>query len=96
MITAQDKTREIENRLIGLQHQIDEYEKTKDKDLKAKIISELDVAIPLMQGVSAYLDREVQRTDLDLLEKFMFTAAKDDVQILIKQLTEVEKKVKAE
>ncbi len=96
MITAQDKTREIENRLIGLQHQIDEYEKTKDKDLKAKIISELDVAIPLMQGVSAYLDREVQRTDLDLLEKFMFTAARDDVQILIKQLTEVEKKVKAE
>jgi len=93
---AQERTREGERRLLELTHQIEEYEKTKDAALKARIISELDAALSFMQGILGYLNREVQRTDLDLLEKFMFTAARDDVQILIKQLTEVEKKVKAE
>ncbi len=92
---AQDKTREVERHLIGLQHQVDEYEKTKDKDLKARIISEIDTAIPFMQGVLGYLEREIKRTDLDLLERFIFEASRDDVQILIKQLTAVETKIKA-
>lgn len=92
---TQDKTKEAERHLIQLQHQIDEYEKTKDKELKAKIISEIDTALPFMQGVLAYLDREVKRTDLDLLERFMFEAARDDVHILINQLTAVETKIKA-
>ncbi len=92
---AQDKTRETERHLIQLQHQIDEYEKTKDKDLKARIISEIDTAIPFMQGVLGYLEREIKRTDLDLLERFIFEASRDDVQILIKQLTAVETKIKA-
>ncbi len=92
---TQDKTREAERHLIQLQHQIDEYEKTKDKELKAKIISEIDTALPFMQGVLAYLDREVKRTDLDLLERFIFEASRDDVVILIKQMVAAETKIKA-
>jgi hypothetical protein len=92
---TQDKTKEAERHLIQLQHQIDEYEKTKDKELKAKIISEIDTALPFMQGVLAYLDREVKRTDLDLLERFIFEASRDDVVILIKQMVAVETKIKA-
>jgi hypothetical protein len=48
-----------------------------------------------MQGVLAYLDREVKRTDLDLLERFIFEASRDDVVILIKQMVAAETKIKA-
>ncbi len=81
--------------MLELTHQIEEYEKTKDKDLQARIISELDTALSFMQGILAHLNREVQRTDLDLIERFIFETSRDDVQILIKQFTEVEKKIKA-
>jgi hypothetical protein len=82
--------------LIQLQHQIDEYEKTKDAALKARIISEIDMALPILQGALAFLEREIKRTDLDLIERFIFESSRDDVLILIKQANEVEKKIKAE
>jgi len=92
---AQERTREGERRLLELTHQIEEYEKTKDAALKARIISELDAALSFMQGILGYLNREVQRTDLDLIERFIFESSRDDVQILVKQFTEIEKKIKA-
>jgi hypothetical protein len=92
---AQERTREGERHLLQLTHQIAEYEKSKDAALKARIISEIDTALPFMNGILGYLEREIKRTDLDLIERFIFESSRDDVQILIKQFTEVEKKIKA-
>jgi len=91
---AQEKTRQVEEALIRLNRQLVELEQTKSKDLKDKIIAELDTAIPVLKGAEAYLEREIKRTDLDLVERFLFEATRDDVLILIKQLTAVEAKVK--
>ncbi len=41
------------------------------------------------------LAKEVTRTDLDLVERYIYSAAADDVTLLIKQLTAFEVKVTA-
>jgi len=95
IVFTQDHIKRVEEGLIRLGHQFTELEQTKDKDLKAKIITELDEFIPLLNGAAVYLDRELKRTDLDLIETFIFQSTRDDVGLLIKQLTALEVKVKA-
>ncbi len=90
-----EKERQIEMLLLRLTRQTQELEKTKDKDLKARIISEIEEALPLMQASETYLQRELKRTDLDLVERFIFETSADNVALLIKQLTALETKVKA-
>jgi hypothetical protein len=63
--------------------------------LKAKILSYTGAALPYMQEVLDYLEKEIKRPELNLLERFVFESSKDDVLILIKQLTAVEIKMKA-
>lgn len=95
MELSKDKAREAEELLMRLTRQFNELTKTKDKSVKDHILNELGMAIPIMKASESYLTAEAMRTDLDLVEKYIFEAAADNVALLIKQLTALEVKVKA-
>lgn len=95
MELSKDKAREAEELLMRLTRQFNELTKTKDKNVKDHILNELGMAIPIMKASESYLTAEAMRTDLDLVEKYIFEAAADNVALLIKQLTALEVKVKA-
>jgi hypothetical protein len=91
----EEKAREVEKLLIRLYQQTLELEKTKDKDLKAKIIAEIEEAVPIMRASETYLQTEIKRNDLNLVEKYVLHTSTDNVALLIKELTALEAKVKA-
>ncbi len=95
MELSKDKAREAEELLMRLTRQFNELTKTKDKNVKDHILNELGMAIPIMKASESYLTAEAKRTDLDLVEKYIFEAAADNVALLIKQMTALEVKVKA-
>ncbi len=89
------KSQEAEELLLRLTRQFNELTKTKDKNVKDHILRELGMAIPIMKSSQVYLTTETKRTDLDLVERYIFEAAVDNVALLIKQLTALEVKVTA-
>jgi hypothetical protein len=95
MELSKEKAREAEELLLRLTRQFNELTKTKDKDVKDHILRELEIAIPIMKSSEVYLTTEAKRTDLDLVEKYIFEAAADNVALIIKQLTDLQTKVKA-
>nr|APU87554.1 Blo t 5 allergen [Blomia tropicalis] len=83
-----------EHQLLYLQHQLDELNENKSKELQEKIIRELDVVCAMIEGAQGALERELKRTDLNILERFNYEEAQTLSKILLKDLKETEQKVK--
>lgn len=80
--------------MLYLQHQLDELNENKSKELQEKIIRELDVVCAMIEGAQGALERELKRTDLNILERFNYEEAQTLSKILLKDLKETEQKVK--
>lgn len=91
---ATEKFREFEHRLVELQHQIDHLKETKSKADQDQIVRELEIGINLLSGAHDALDRELKRTDLDLLERYNFEAALAVGKVVLKDLKDAEAMVK--
>jgi hypothetical protein len=80
--------------LLGLNRQLEEYQKTKNADIKTRIIGEVDRVLPLLKTAESNTQRELKRTDLNHLERFLYEKAADEVALLIKHYTAIETAVK--
>nr|AAQ54606.1 Gly d 5.02 [Glycyphagus domesticus] len=85
----------LEQGLATLSHQYTELEKSKDKTLKSSILREISLGLDFIAGAKGHLERELKRTDLNLVEKFNFEAALATGAVLTKDLTALEAKVKS-
>jgi len=80
--------------LLMLNRQLDEYLKTKDAEVKDRIIKEVDFIVPLLKAADEHAKTELKRTDLNHLERFLYEKAADEVALLIKHYTMIETQVK--
>jgi hypothetical protein len=80
--------------LLRLQRELKEYQTTKNKELKDKIVREVETEISLLKGTHEHAVRELQRTDLDHVERFLYEKSRDQTEILIKHYTQIENAVK--
>nr|ABH06350.1 Blo t 21 allergen [Blomia tropicalis] len=91
--TATQRFHEIEKFLLHITHEVDDLEETGNKDEKARLLRELTVSEAFIEGSRGYFQRELKRTDLDLLEKFNFEAALATGDLLLKDLKALQKRV---
>lgn len=84
-----------EHLLLKLSSEIAHFEQTKDKAEQARIVAELEAMIAFIEGAERSVKRELERTDLNILEKFNFESSVASAEILIKDLKAAEAKVKA-
>jgi len=77
---------ETEDLLLRLSAEVADLEKTKNKDEKDRTLREITIAEGFIKGSMGYFERELKRTDLDLVEKFNFEAGLVTLQILDKDL----------
>jgi len=81
--------------LLGLNRQLEEYTKTKSADLKARILSEIELMKPFLTLAEENAQRELKRTDLDTLERFLYEKAADEIALLLKHYNQIETAVNA-
>lgn len=92
---AEEKLAEAEFFLSRLTNQIADLERTKNKDLQAEILREINIAVNVNQGALLFLQREAKRADLDTVEKLNYDIAVASITTIIKDLQEAGKKVAA-
>jgi hypothetical protein len=92
--TIEEHMRMGDGMLLGLNRQLQEYQKTKSADVKAHIVSEVDRILPLLKMAEANVTRELKRTDLNHIERFLYEKAQDEIALLIKHYTAIENAVK--
>lgn len=80
--------------LLMLNRQLDQYLKTKDAEIKDRIIKEVDLFVPLLKAADDHAKTELKRTDLNRLERFLYEKAADEVALLIKHYSMIETQVK--
>nr|ABO84963.1 group 21 allergen [Dermatophagoides farinae] len=90
-----EKIDQIEHGLLMLSEQYKELEKTKSKELKEQILRELTIAENYLRGALKFMQQEAKRTDLNMFERYNFETAVSTIEILVKDLAELAKKVKA-
>lgn len=95
MKTAEHNMERGEAMLLALTEQIAHLEQSKNKEEKEKIVRELETIIALISGSHDVLERELKRTDLDILERYNFESALKIGAILVRDLKAAEAKVKA-
>jgi hypothetical protein len=78
-----------------LQREFKEYQTTKNKELKDKIVREVETEISLLKATQEHAVRELQRTDLDNVERFLYEKSRDQTGLLIKHYTQVETAIKS-
>nr|ABO84966.1 group 21 allergen [Dermatophagoides farinae] len=91
----EEKIDQIEHGLLMLSEQYKESEKTKSKELKEQILRELTIAENYLRGALKFMQQEAKRTDLNMFERYNFETAVSTIEILVKDLAELAKKVKA-
>lgn len=67
-----ERFHQLEEFLLKLSEQVADLEKTHNKEEKARILREITIADGLILGGKNFFERELKRTDLDLVEKFNF------------------------
>nr|AAB32842.1 Der p V allergen [Dermatophagoides pteronyssinus] len=80
--------------LFYLQEQINHFEAKPTKEMKDKIVAEMDTIIAMIDGVRGVLDRLMQRKDLDIFEQYNLEMAKKSGDILERDLKKEEARVK--
>ena len=83
---AIERYQQIERQLLILTEQVADLEKTKNKEEKARILREITENESFLDGSKGYYERELKRTDLDLIEKYNFDAALATISLLDKDL----------
>ncbi len=78
-----------------MQRELNEYLQTKDKTLVTRIAGEVDFTLPLIKTAQEHAQRELKRTDLNHVERYLYEKVNDEATILIKHYTAMEKEVKA-
>jgi len=73
---------------------LNEYQKTKDKEVRDRIIREVEREIPMLKGSQQQAVRELKRTDLNHVESFLYQKSNDQIGLLIKHYTQIETAVK--
>ena len=84
-----------EQHLLRLTAEIAHLEQTKTKAEQERIVNEINVTVAFIEGAQGVISRELERKDLNILEKFNFEEVQAISKILIKDLKEAEAKVKA-
>nr|AAX34050.1 Sui m 5.01 allergen [Suidasia medanensis] len=95
MQTMEHNMHRGEQMLLALTEQIAHLEESKNKEEKEHIIRELETIIAMIFGSHSVLERELKRTDLNILERFNFESMLKVTQVLAKDLKDAEAKVKA-
>lgn len=93
--TSIEHFNQFEHHLIELNKQVEEVEKTKNKQLQAQIVSEIETGLRFVSGAHNVIEKELKRTDLDLLEQYNFEVTLAVAKVLVADFTALEKKVKA-
>nr|AAX34059.1 Tyr p 5.03 allergen [Tyrophagus putrescentiae] len=92
---AVQRFHDLEEFLLKLSEQVADLEKTKNREEKAKILREITIADGLVVGGRTYFEKELKRTDLDLVEKFNFEAVLATIGILDRDLKALATRVNA-
>nr|AAQ54605.1 Gly d 5.01 [Glycyphagus domesticus] len=90
-----DHFHKLEQAMFNLSNQVIEFENTKSKTMKAEIIREISLALDFIAIAKGHIERELQRPDLNLLEKYNFEATLATGVVLTRDLTTLEKHVKS-
>jgi hypothetical protein len=92
--TIEERIQRADGMLLGLNRQLQEYQKSKSADTKAAIIREVDFMLPLLKMAEDHSVNELKRTDLNYIERFLYEKSQDQVKLLIKHFTQIETAVK--
>ena len=84
-----------EEHLLKLTEEIAQLNISKSKAEQERIVREIDMTVLFIEGGHRTLERELKRTDLNILERFNFEEYEAIAKVLIKDLREAEVKVKA-
>jgi uncharacterized protein YdhG (YjbR/CyaY superfamily) len=80
--------------LLHLQRELKEYQTTKNKEIKDRIVNQVEREIPLLKATQEHAVRELKRTDLDYIERFLYEKSHDQTALLIKHYSQIEAEVK--
>lgn len=94
METINEKIREAERFLERVSHQLVEFQTTKNEEVHAQIIRELNFVLPMLAGIEHHFDEELKKTGLNEFERFFIEKAKNEAILLKHALTLVENAVK--
>lgn len=92
--TIEERVQRGDGMLLGLNRQLQEYQKTKSADTKAAIVREVDFMLPLLKMAADHAEHELKRTDLNHIERFLYEKAQDEIKLLVKHFTQIETAVK--
>ena len=93
--TTTERFHELEKFLLKLSEEVAELEKEHKADVKERILREITVAEAFTHGANGFLERELKRTDLNVLEQFNFEIVQATGKILEKDLAALTKRVQA-
>jgi DNA-binding transcriptional regulator GbsR (MarR family) len=91
---TEQNVRRADELLVRLQRQVNEYKQTKNKEIATRVAQEVDFTLPLVKGAQEHAQRELKRTDLNQVERYLFEKINDEATILVKYYTALEKEVK--
>jgi len=77
-----------------LQRQVNEYKQNKDKAIATRVAEEVDFTLPMIKAAQEHAQRELKRTDLNQVERYLYEKVNDEATLLVKYYTALEKEVK--
>jgi len=79
--------------LLQLNTELAEFLKTKSADIKTRITEQIELIVPFLKLADDQALTELKRTDLDLLERFLYEKSDDEIKLLLRHYSEIEKQV---
>lgn len=84
---VEENTKRADGFLVKLQRQFNEYQETKNKELLQNINLELEFTHPMVTRVVEMAEKELKRTDLNHVERYLYEKVRDEATILNKHFT---------
>ena len=90
----EENVRRADGFLVELQRQYNEYRTTKNKDLLERVTREVEFTVPMVKRGIEMAQKELKRTDLNNIERYLYEKVRDEATILNKHYTQLEVDIK--
>ena len=90
----EENMRRADRFLVELQRQFNEYTNTKNKEILDRVAKEVEFTVPMVKRGIEVAEKELKRTDLNHVERYLYEKVKDESNILIKHFTQLSNEIK--
>lgn len=92
---SHERIAEMENFLLHLTQHIETFKASPNAEEKERLLNEVNLVLGNTVGIHQFFEEELKRTDLNLLEKYIFGDGKISVEMLQKSFEQAEKEIEA-